>query len=665
MMHHVKRIAKKKSVIGGAIAVAVTGTIIGTQFNQPAQATKYVLGQVTRGTVISSVSGSGQVSGQNQIDITPAVSGAITKILVKAGDVVTEGTPLFEIDRKLALRTVRDAQQSVRDAELSLQSTELSYQKFVAPADALALVKAQNALNQAKRSLEDLKEGADPFDIKQAEADLATQMENTKLSADGKTPKVIRDAYDDAVPELKSLAQDLRESLYDADEILGIDDVSKNDNYENLLSVLDSSRLALARASYTNARQKILDLKTLVDGLDPLNEEAVNIEAALVSAEAALRVAEPLLQQTYEVLLSTLTSSSFSQGTLDGLRSRMQSDHSAIANELRTINTRRDSIDDAKTAFANSERTVEKAKDTLEKLKRGADAIDLALAEEKVMEAQATLDDLRKGPDAIDIAVQQNTVAQRRSSLQSARDRLSDAQDTLNDYTVRAPFDGVIVKVDGTLASQATQSTQLATILTEGKMVTLSLNEVDIAQIKAGQKATITFDAVEDLSIAGAVTQVDAIGTVSQGVVTYNVNVAFLTEDERIKPGMSASVSVATDVRTDVLTVPNAAVRNGALQILPSVKEPTLEAQTQGIASDTPPESVAVETGLANEQSTEIISGAKEGDWIVVRTIVPSATTASANTRTNSLLPTAGGNAVRIQGGGGFTGGTATFRIQQ
>jgi multidrug efflux pump subunit AcrA (membrane-fusion protein) len=661
MMHHIKRLAKKKSVIGGAIAMAVTGTIIGTQFNQPAQATKYVLGQVTRGTVVASISGSGQVSGQNQVEVTPAVSGAITKVFVKAGDTVTEGTPLFEIDRKLALRTVRDAQQSVRDAELSLQSTELSYKKFVAPADQLELVKAQNAVNQAQRSLDDLKEGADPLDIKQAEADLATQMENTKLSADGKTPKVIRDAYDDAVPELKSLSQDLRESLYDADEILGIDDVSKNDAYEGLLSVLDSSRLALARASYINARQKILDLKNLVDSLDPLNEDAAKIESALVSAEAALRVAEPLLQQTYEVLLSTLTSSSFSQGTLDGLRSRMQSDHSAIANELRTINTRRDSIDDAKTALANAERNVEKARDTLEKLKRGADKIDLDLADEKLMEAQATLDDLRKGPDAIDIAVQQNTVAQRRSSLQSARDRLNDAQETLNDYTIRAPFDGVVVTVTGKQANQVSPSTEVATILTQAKMVTLPLNEVDIAKIKSGQKATVTFDAVSDLSIAATVTEVDAIGTTNQGVVTYNVDVAFLTEDERIKPGMSASVAIATDVRTDVLTVPNAAIRNGSLQVLPSVKEPSAEAQTQGIASDTPPEPLAIETGLANDQSTEIVSGVKEGDWIVVRTITPSATTAAA--KTNSLLPT-GGNAVRMQSAGSFTGSGQVFRVE-
>jgi HlyD family secretion protein len=419
----------------------------------------------------------------------------------------------------------------------------------------------------------------------------------------------------------------------------------------------------LARASYTNARQKVLDLKTQTDALDPINEDPAAIEAAILNAEAALRVAEPLLQQTYEVLLATLTSSSFSQGTLDSLRSRMQSDHSSIAGELRTLNSLRDSIDQAETNFANSERAVEKAKDNLEKLKRGADQIDIDLAEEKLMEAQAALDDLRKGPDAIDIAVQKNSVEQRRSSLQSARDRLADAQDTLNDYTVRAPFDGVIVSVDGQIANQVSPSTELATILTQGKMVSLPLNEVDIAKIKSGQKATVTFDAVSDLSIAAKVADVDAVGTVSQGVVTYNVDVVFLTEDERIKPGMSASVSIAADVRADVLTVPNAAVKNGTVQVLPNVSNPSVDAQTQGIASATPPESIPVQTGLASDQSTEITSGLKEGDWIVVRTITPSATTASARTSTNSLLPTGGGGAtIRFQGGGGgFTGGNATF----
>ncbi|MCK9361166.1 efflux RND transporter periplasmic adaptor subunit [Patescibacteria group bacterium] len=666
MIKHVKRLAKKKSVIGAFSAIAVTGTIFSTQLNQAAEPTRYVLGQVTRGTIVTSISGSGQVSGQNQVDITSEASGAITRVLVKTGETVTEGTPLFEVDHKEAVKAVRDAEQSVRDAQLSLQSSELAYQDFVAPAEALAVVKAKNAVNQAQRSLDDLRAGSDPLDIKQAQADVEAALENAELSADGKTSTLVREAYDDLVPELKSLSRDLREALSDADDVLGMDDVGQNDTFESFLSVLDSNRLPAAEASYANAKPKINAFKTLADDLDPINEEPVNIEVALESAEIALRAAEPMLQQTYEVLLATLTSASFPQSSLDSMRSRIQSDYSKVSSQLTAVKNWRNSIEQAETTYASAERAVEKARDTLEKLTRGADQIDIDLAEEKLAEAKAAYDDLRKGPASIDIAVQQNSVAQRRSSLQSALDRLADARETLNDYTVRAPFDGVIVGIEGKIATHASPSTKLATIITQEKMVTLPLNEVDIAKIKVGQKATVTFDALPDLTIAGTVVEVDPLGKASQGVVTYDVKVAFDTDDEQIKPGMSASVSIATDVRTNVLMVPNAAIRNGSVQILPNEQEPSAEAQTSGIPSSTPPESVAIETGLASDQSTEVVSGLNEGAWIIVRTVTPSASAATTNRNAggNTFLPATGGGSFRMQGGGGAVpAGAQVIRI--
>ncbi len=657
MIHKIKKYAKKKSVIAAMSVVAVTGTVAGTQLNKPAEPTRYVLGQVARGTVVTSISGSGQVSGQNQVDVTPSVNGAITRVLVQAGETVTEGTPLFEIDRKDALKAVRDAQQSVRDAELSLQSAELAYQKFIAPADELEVVKAKNAVNQAQRNLDELKEGADPLDLKEAQADLESALEAVALADDGRTPLTMQKAYAKLVPELKSLSRELRDALNDADDVLGVDDVGQNDTFENFLSVLDSNRLPAATAAYSYARPRVNDFKTAADALDPLAEDPDNIEIALAKAEEALRAAEPMLQLTYEVLQATLSSTSFSQNSLDSLRSKIQSDYSKISSRLSSLNTWRDSIEQAEETYANAERTVARARDALEKLTRGADAIDIALAEEKLAEAKAAHDELMEGPESIDIAVQQNTVAQRRSNLQTARDRLADAYDALNDYTVKAPFDGIVVAIDGKIAQQVTPSSKLAVVLTQAKMVAVPLNEVDIAKVKTGQKATITFDALPDLTIAGTVVEVDPIGTASQGVVTYDVNVAFDTEDDQVKPGMSASVSIATDVRTDVLTVPNAAIRNGALQVLPGMTEPSMEAQTQGIPSATPPEAHPVETGLANDTVTEIVSGANEGEWIVVRTITPSAN-ASSNTRTggSTLLP--GGNAgFRMQGGGQIPAG--------
>lgn len=612
MLNKLKNLAKKKSVLGLLAAVAVTGTIYETQFNKTPEVTKYVLGQVTRGTIVQSVSGTGQVSGQNQIDVTPSVSGAITKVFVQPGQTVKAGDPLFQIDNKNAQRTVRDALQSVRDAQLSLQSAKLSYEKSMAPATELELTKARNTVSQA-------------------EADLKNQEENVAVSSDGKTPKVIRTAYDSAATQLKSLAEDLRESLYDADSVLGMDNVSANDNFESLLSVLDSSRVQLAKASYAASKQDIIDLKVLTDTLSPAGADTDKIDATIAAADSALREAEPMLQQTYETLLATLTSTSFSQSQLDSLRGKIQSDHSDIASKLSSMNSLRNSLDQAKTSYSSSLRSLDAAKQRLE-------------------EARQSLADMEKGPDQVDISIQQNSISQRQSSLVSAQNRLNDARDALNDYLIKAPFDGIVVSVDGKIANQVTASTKLATLLTQSKMATIPLNEVDIAKIKVGQKATVTFDAVSDLTIAGQVTQVDPIGTVSQGVVTYNVQVSFLSDDDRIKPSMSASVSVATDVRTDVLTVPNGAIKNKIVQILPNEKNPSSEAQSTGVASATPPESITVETGLANDQYTEIVSGVNEGDWIVTRTISPTAASTSATkTNNSSLIPGASGGNVRIQ----------------
>ena len=83
-----------------------------------------------------------------------------------------------------------------------------------------------------------------------------------------------------------------------------------------------------------------------------------------------------------------------------------------------------------------------------------------------------------------------------------------------------------------------------------------------MAKVKVGQKVTLTFDAIEDLSITGEVAEIDTLGTVSQGVVNYAVKIVFDTQDERVKSGMSVSAAIITDVKQDVLLVPNAAVKS-------------------------------------------------------------------------------------------------------
>lgn len=660
MIQRIKRLAKKKSVLSALSVVAVTGTVIGFQMNKPADPVRYVLAAVTRGALVTSVTASGQVTAENQIDITPAVSGAIIGTYVKLGDEVTTDTPLFEIDRRSAAKAVRIAQQSVRDAQISLESAQISYEKLLKPKNTASVLQAQNALNQAERNLEKLQEGPDPIDLMNAEAKVHAAEQNAKLASDGKTPKTVRDAYDKNVITLNSLVAMMQNALDDSNDILGVDGAAANINFANLFSVLDQGKKIQAVSSYARAKEAISAAKNAVDPLALRDEDPAQIDAATTIVNDALETTETLLEDMKGGLDASLTSFAFSQTSLDSYTSTIQSDITNVTNGYGTITSMRDAIDEAIAAYDNSAASLAQAKAELDTLKAGATADELAAARETLAEREQALKDASAAAEDIDLKTALNTIEQRKSSLQNARDNVQDALETLNDYTVRAPFDGVIAKMDAKNAGQVSPSTVLATILTKAKIADVSLNEVDVSKIKVGQKATLTFDAVADLTIAGTVSEVDMVGTATQGVVTYKVKIAFLTEDERIKSGMSVSASIVTDVHTDVLLVPNGAIRRlgdtSAVETLPGVAL-NAESTGAGVPSASLPEAKSVTTGLSNEQSTEIMEGLKEGDVIVVRTIQPATTASAGGTATTQ------NSAIRIPGVGGLGGGgNATFR---
>ncbi len=637
-------------LIGGGVAWAKTRT--------PEVPTRYVLAAATKGSIITSISGSGQVSGLNQVDIKPTVSAVITKVLVTPGQSVSSSQPLFQLDTKDAQKVVRDATRNVSDAQISLASAELSLKKLQQPPDAVSVLQAENSVKQAQRTLDELREPVDPLDLRQAEADIETQEEEIRISSDGKTPRMIRDAYNEAVPTLKTISQTITQTLASADNVLGIDRVAANDAYEQYLSVQDSVTLNRTKSLYTQVRVPVRELRTLTDGLALQNETLEKIDEAIEKTRTLLVQMDALTAGVSDVLQNTVSSAALTEATLNGLKSTAQSDRSTITTRIASLTTLTQSFETARENHQAGLRNLDKAKLALEKLKKGPEPREIASAQERVQEAQASLNKLKRGADALDISSAQNTINQRRASVVDAQNKVRDAQDALANYTIRAPFEGIIAKVGAKEKDQASASTVLATLLTQAKIAQISLNEVDVSKIKLGQKATLTFDALPDLTIAGSVTEIDAIGTVTQGVVNYSVKVLFITQDDRIKPGMSVSTSIITDSRIDVLTVPNAALgTGGSVQILTN-PDPTTSAATAGVTSATPPEMRIVQTGLANDQLTEILSGLREGEMVVTRTITPAQQTTSA------APPAPGGiGGIRIPGvtGGGAGAGGGNF----
>ena len=209
----------------------------------------------------------------------------------------------------------------------------------------------------------------------------------------------------------------------------------------------------------------------------------------------------------------------------------------------------------------------------------------------------------------------------------------SDAKDNLADYFIRAPYAGTVANMVIKKSDSVSGSTIIATLITDKQIAEISLNEVDVAKIKIGEKADLTFDAIPDLTISGIVEEIDPIGTVSQGVVTYNVKITLDKQDARIKSAMSVSSAIITDTKEGVLVVPNSAIKsqNGASYV--EMFDAPLPPPTDGLIgfiSKIAPKKVRVEIGLSNDSHTEIISGINEGEEIVVRTISPTATSAAA-----------------------------------
>ncbi len=254
------------------------------------------------------------------------------------------------------------------------------------------------------------------------------------------------------------------------------------------------------------------------------------------------------------------------------------------------------------------------------------------------------LDVLKK---KIDVA--ENGIEAAQKSLDSSNADLANQQSIADERSVTAPISGIVneinVKNGDDLGKSSSNSTTSSPIVI-GDLSTLkaqvAVSEVDIANVSVGQKAMLTFDSLNGLSVSGKVEKIDSLGTLSQGVVTYNVTIGLDTLDERIKPQMSVSASIITAVKQDAIII-----QSGALKTQNGVN-------TVEILRGQTPQEVNVEVGISNNTETEITSGVSEGDKIVTKTINGNSNSSNTNKNTNSASrPGGGGGGLHLPGFGG------------
>lgn len=277
-----------------------------------------------------------------------------------------------------------------------------------------------------------------------------------------------------------------------------------------------------------------------------------------------------------------------------------------------------------------------KAVASLQQAKNSVASAELQLRQAKAdhnaaKKVSATTSDQKKILDEkIDIAENGLLAAQK-----SYAATLADYNNTMANggkRTVTAPIDGTVsainIKNGDDLSRLSSSSSNSAPIII-GDLATLKaqvlVNEVDIPNVSLGQKVMMTFGAVEGLTISGKVEKIDALGTISQGVVSYGVTIGFDTLDTRIKPSMSVSAKIITQVKQDVLTVSNSALKTQGNKTYVEVLK--TGAQT--------PEKRTIEIGASNNTETEIVTGISVGDNVVTQTIDPNAKATTTSTSNN------------------------------
>ncbi|HET7225225.1 MAG TPA: efflux RND transporter periplasmic adaptor subunit, partial [Candidatus Eisenbacteria bacterium] len=165
-----------------------------------------------------------------------------------------------------------------------------------------------------------------------------------------------------------------------------------------------------------------------------------------------------------------------------------------------------------------------------------------------------------------DLETAQVTLAQRKADLQSAQAQLRLSQVDLGNTVIRAPIDGVVIDreidVGQTVAAslQAPKLFVIAQSLNQMQVET-SIDEADIGVIRPGLPVSFTVDAYPDVNFDGTVQTVRLQPIVTNNVVTYTVIVQTGNPGLRLRPGMTANVTVRVARHEDVMRVPNAALR--------------------------------------------------------------------------------------------------------
>lgn len=687
---------RKWVILGVLVLLAIPLVLIGQRMltGSTAKAAAQT-GQVTRGDIQSQVLSSAALQPEAELTLTFGSAGTLTALKVKPGDHVEKGQVLASLDTSDLNLAVVQAQASLSsaqaklesvkagaaakdlaNAESSLKSAQAKLDSLKAGATASDLSSSQASLKSAQAKLASVMAGSTALDISNAQATLKSaqaKLDSLKAGATVGDLAAADASLKSAQAKLTALKEGpttaqlsaARLKVLQAQTSLEKTKSSSSLSRQQAEIALDQADHALQNAQdkYNSVAGPLLNEDgTLKDGLTQAQIDNYNTTLrALQDAEDNFRKANLSLNDAREQEILSVTTS---QAQLDDAQKQLDdltapptaADLTAAQASVIQAQNSLDKLKAPPTAadLASAQATVDQAQNNLDKLKAGPTDADIKAAQASVAQSQASFDKLKAPPATADLVAAQASVDQAQNNLgalkagpaatdlataqasvDQAQANLASAQAKLSNANLTAPFAGVVASAPVTLGQAVSANTTVVDLVDNSAFrLDMNVGEADVTRVQVGQPVEITFDALAGAVYTGTITFVSPKADVQQGVVTYLASVTIdpKAAGSNLRPGMSASAAAIVEQRTNVLIVPNRAVRTESRQKVVYVIGPN-GSQVR----------VPIQAGISNDTSTEIVGDTplREGDAVVI------------NTTTTTTGGQGGGGLVNL-GGGGF-----------
>ncbi len=576
------------------------------------------------GNVRSTVSATGTLQAFTTVDVKSKAGGKVLKMAVEEGTRVKPGQLICLIDREdneavynQAEADVRLAVAAVQQSQENLKFTTTTLGPQVQQAEE-SLASAKARLRQAQESLE-LQKQTSEIQVDEAKHSLAAAKARLdQAEKQAKTQPLLTKA---SIEQAQANVAAAEASLKSAEEnFFLVKNVQLPQDKASVQAAVDQ-----AKSNVETAKKELERLKGLLSRGFASQSQVDMAENQLIAAESQWKTAAARLNTLKEEQESQLREA---QIRVDSAKATLAQARAALTNaqtnayldDLRQkdLEAARASYEQAKVSLANAEANRKQVA-----LKQA----DVDSAQAAVRQAEASLKNVRA--NAIQNRVREQDVRQAMARLVRAEVQARNAKTNLDQTTVLAPREGVIVKKlvdEGTIIqsglsafSSGSPIVQLAD--TSRMYVDAQVDEADIALIEEQQEVSITLDAYPNSPKMGKVRKIFPITEVIQNVTYIHVQVEIdpMDVDERLRPGMNATCEFLIEYKENVLTVPSEAVRDVGDQTEVTVIKDT----KKDLWDESNQDKRKVEVGLRGDERTEIIKGLKKGETVVTQIIQP------------------------------------------